>query len=71
MATQMGIKIPDEIKIVGFDGIPQAQNFHPTITTIQQHSTEKGRMAAKLFIDGKTKDDVIMPTELLIGESCP
>jgi DNA-binding LacI/PurR family transcriptional regulator len=41
------------------------------ITTIQQHSFEKGRMAARLFIENRMSEDVVMPTELLIGESCP
>ena len=71
VALKMGINIPQDLKITGFDGIPEAQAMPQKITTIQQHSFEKGRVAAQLFIEGKTTDDVISPTELLIGESCP
>jgi DNA-binding LacI/PurR family transcriptional regulator len=70
-ALQMGIQFPEELRITGFDGIPEAQAMPKAITTIQQHSFEKGRMAAKLFIENRMSEDVVMPTELLIGYSCP
>ena len=70
-ALQMGLRIPDDLRIVGFDGIPQAQNLHPTITTVQQHSVEKGRRAARMFLEADNQNKVILPTELPIGESCP
>ena len=71
VALQMGIKFPEDLRITGFDGIPEAQAMPKPITTIQQHSFDKGRMAAKLFIENRMSEDVIMPTELMIGESCP
>ena len=71
VALKMDINIPKELIITGFDGIPEAQAMPQKITTIQQHSFDKGRVTAKLFIEGKTNESVIAPTELLIGESCP
>jgi len=70
-ALQMGLRIPEDLRVVGFDGIPEAQNLHPSITTIQQHSTEKGRTAAKMFLANTDAENILMPTELVIGESCP
>jgi DNA-binding LacI/PurR family transcriptional regulator len=70
-ALQMGLRVPEDLRIVGFDGIPEAQNLHPTITTVQQHSVEKGRRAARMFLEADNNENVVLPTELLIGESCP
>lgn len=70
-ALQMGLRIPEDLRVVGFDGIPEAQNLQPSITTVQQHSTEKGRTAAKLFLANGDAESILLPTELLIGESCP
>lgn len=72
VAYQMGLRVPEDLRIVGFDGVPEAQNLHPSITTIQQHSTEKGRRAAKLFLDADAEvEKLILPTDLVVGESCP
>lgn len=70
-ALKMGLRVPEDLRIVGFDGIPEAQNIHPSITTVQQHSTEKGRRAARMFLDVGANEDLVLTTELLIGGSCP
>lgn len=70
-ALQMGLRVPEDIRIVGFDGIPETQNLHPSITTVHQYSVEKGRRAARMFLEPDTSESLILPTELLIGESCP
>ncbi|MEL0645929.1 LacI family DNA-binding transcriptional regulator [Pseudoalteromonas agarivorans] len=49
-AIKQGIKIGEELRIVGFDGIDEAARFVPRLTTIHQNSQEKGVMAAELFI---------------------
>jgi len=44
-ARQMGIKIPQELGIVGFDDIPEAAYFYPALTTIRQDAEELGAQA--------------------------
>lgn len=67
-ALSQGIRVPQELKIVGFDGIDEAQLFQPAITTIHQNSENKGEQAATLFI-GKEKQQIRLPFELRAGQS--
>lgn len=50
-AKQQGLVIPDDLQIIGFDGIAEARRAEPSLTTIQQFSEQKGRKAAELFAD--------------------
>lgn len=70
-ALQMGLRVPEDLQVVGFDGIPEAENLHPTITTVHQQSVEKGRVAAELFLGLREAKDVMLDTEVVIRESCP
>ena len=47
---ESGLKIPDDISIVGYDGIQMSQLLHPKITTISQNMDEIGREAARRLI---------------------
>ena len=38
-----GIKVPEELSIVGFDGVKLGRILHPILTTMEQDSAEKGR----------------------------
>lgn len=70
-ALQLGIQVPQRLQIVGFDGIPEASTLHPTLTTVSQQSEEKGRLAARILLGEAEDKDILLPTELVIGESCP
>lgn len=67
-ALTIGLKIPQDIRIVGFDGIDEAKRFVPTLTTIHQNSEEKGALAAQLFIT-KEKKKALINYQLQLGES--
>ncbi|MGQ8364477.1 LacI family DNA-binding transcriptional regulator [Glaciecola sp. 1036] len=69
-ALSLGIRIPDELRVIGFDGIEQGQRFHPTLTTVQQFSVEKGQKAAEMFIANSHKNEVL-GFKILRGESAP
>ncbi len=45
-----GIKVPDEISIVGFDDNIFARNVRPRLTTVQQNAGEKGRIAVSQLV---------------------
>ncbi|TYL49207.1 LacI family DNA-binding transcriptional regulator [Marinomonas sp. IMCC 4694] len=70
-ALHMGLQVPEDLHVVGFDGIAQSANIHPSITTIHQHTTEKGRVAAEVFLGLREAKNVILETELIVRESCP
>lgn len=67
-ALSMGIKIPQDIKITGFDGIDEAARTRPTLTTVCQSSLEKGRKAAALFL-ANDNQSVTLEYEIKPGET--
>lgn len=70
-----GLKVPDDISLIGYDGIIVSQVMTPHVTTYRQNTKELGSAAAKKLIEliehPKTSlpDRVIVSGELLPGES--
>ena len=68
-----GIRVPEDVAIVGFDDSPVARTVSPQLTTMRQPSHEQGeRMADMLLsiLSGGTPDRVtILPTELIVRDS--
>ncbi|MEW6982577.1 LacI family DNA-binding transcriptional regulator [Colwelliaceae bacterium 6471] len=67
--NKMGLNIPEDIRVVGFDGIEEASRFSPPLTTIHQNSEEKGIKAAELFVSNASRAEFI-PYEIELGASC-
>jgi LacI family transcriptional regulator len=69
-----GMRIPDDISVIGFDNIPQSAVVHPPLTTVQQPLEQMGRVAAQMLL-GILKDPereagrIELPTELIVRES--
>jgi LacI family transcriptional regulator, galactose operon repressor len=70
---ECGIRIPDDMQIVGFDGIPFAAISNPRLTTVGVPSAELGRTAAMSLIraihDGALPEGVLLPVEVVVRES--
>ncbi len=71
---QRGIKIPDDVAIVGFDDIETSSHVEPPLTTIKVFKEELGKVAVQRIVDAvKTKSRTIVntfvPVELVIRES--
>jgi len=45
-----GYRIPEDVAVVGFDDIPEAQITHPPLSTVRQHSDKVGETATRLLI---------------------
>ncbi|WP_234987105.1 LacI family DNA-binding transcriptional regulator [Halomonas cupida] len=71
LAEQRGIRVPEDLRLTGFDGIEEGQYRAPRLTTVRQDSIEKGRMAARMVLGLDTPSDRLLNTSLLIGETCP
>ena len=72
---ESGTKVPQDVALVGFDGLPASENSVPALTTIRQPVTETGRRAVHLLNDlvrGAVTAPVveILPVELVVRESC-
>jgi LacI family transcriptional regulator len=69
-----GLKIPEDISVVGFDGIDYSMYFHPSITTVVQPVEEMGKKSIDLLFDllknKKEHQHIILETELQERESC-
>lgn len=70
-----GIKIPDEISVVGFDDLPEPLVVSPFLTVASQPSYEMGCRATHLLLERlKNKDkseqqQIILPTEMIVRRS--
>jgi LacI family transcriptional regulator len=76
-ANSMGLSVPQDISIVGFDGIEITQLMSPMLTTIRQDTVGMGAKAAESIIKqilGVNKnskhESIILEPQLLIGSSC-
>ena len=71
--SQMGIKVPDDVSIIGFDDINLSKYINPGLTTVRQDINKKGEMAIKLIlnsINSQTgKQEIILPVEIVERES--
>ncbi len=69
-----GLRIPEDVSIVGFDNIPQAEQVSPQLTTIEQPLASMGREAARMLLQMIHEPDrpyerVELPTRLVIRAS--
>lgn len=58
-----GLRIPEDVSIAGYDGIPIAAQLNPQLTTIHQDTEKIGRLAAEKLIDLIEK-----PRSTIIGQ---
>jgi LacI family transcriptional regulator len=72
----MGVKIPDDVSVVGFDGNILATHCRPILTTVQQDNNQKARRAIELLLhciktnEENVKDrDIRLDVSLTIGDS--
>jgi LacI family transcriptional regulator len=72
-----GLRVPEDISVVGFDDIQSAAFHNPTLTTIRQPLIQMGSIAARILLqrirgEGAYTDMVPIHPELIIREStCP
>ena len=51
VARTLGLDVPGDVSVVGFDNIPESALIEPPLTTIDQSIQEMGRRAVELLID--------------------
>lgn len=70
-----GLRIPDDIAIVGFDDIPLAARMTPSLTTVRQPMLVEGKIAAEMLLEriksGERlpRRERILDCELIVRES--
>jgi LacI family transcriptional regulator len=71
---QKGIKIPEEVAVIGFDNVPLASFFDPSLTTINYPMQEMGRKSFELFYKrikekNKVTEHILLPTKIIVRKS--
>jgi DNA-binding LacI/PurR family transcriptional regulator len=64
-----GIRVPQDVSLVGFDDIPEAAHFTPPLTTVRQDFTELGRRmmgTVSAVLDGRPVTHPVMTSPHLI-----
>jgi LacI family transcriptional regulator len=71
---EVGLRVPDDVAVVGFDDLPQAMVTFPFLTVAAQPAYEMGRRAVAVLLErigspaGPARD-IVLPTELVVRRS--
>lgn len=75
MAEKAGVRVPDDIAVVGYDNIPASRLLRPALTTVALHPERIGARAIELLLDrltGTAGDErrlEYLPHDLIIRDS--
>jgi LacI family transcriptional regulator len=78
MLREAGLRVPQDIALVGFDDIPIASAIEPPLTTVRQPIVRLGSMAVEVLLsiiadtsgNETSVQRIALPTELVIRGSC-
>jgi DNA-binding LacI/PurR family transcriptional regulator len=71
-AVRSGVRVPNELSVIGFDNIPLAAYAIPPLTTVEQPTTALGRAAVTnclRALAGEPAPDIVLRGRLVIRES--
>ena len=72
--AELGLRVPEDIAVVGFDDLPQAMVSFPFLTVAAQPAAEIGRQSVAMLLDGiahpgREPREVVLATEIVIRRS--
>jgi LacI family transcriptional regulator len=72
---EQGLRIPEDVSLVGFDDVPQASLVHPKLTTVRQPLDQMGRQAVRMLLEQIETPDcpprrISLETQLIVRDSC-
>ena len=75
VARSLGLRVPDDLSVIGFDNVPESALSDPPLTTIEQPIQQMGFDATRLLIgliDGEEvpSTHTMLPTRLVVRGSC-
>lgn len=68
----LGLRVPDDIGVVGFDDSPAADLMRPRLSVVAQPTYEIGRVAGELLLNatkGADPKDIVLAPNLIVRES--
>jgi LacI family transcriptional regulator len=74
-AREAGLRIPDDLSVIGFDNIPESAYSTPALTTVDQSIEQMGFLATRLLVQLISEGEVenrtyTVPTHLVVRKSC-
>lgn len=73
VAAELGLTVPDDLSVVGFDNIPEAANAVPPLTTsaqpLQKMGAEAVRLLLELLAGTATEEHLSLPTQMVVRAS--
>lgn len=74
-AADLGVRIPEDLSVVGFDNLRESSFLTPALTTVDQFISKMGFVATQMLItlinsEGLDTQTYKMQTQLVIRESC-
>jgi LacI family transcriptional regulator len=73
IARELGLRVPQDLSVVGFDNVPEAANAVPALTTVAQPLHQMGAEAVRLLLGllagGTTEDHLLLPASLVVRAS--
>ena len=74
VARSLGLRIPEDLSVIGFDNVPESALANPPLTTIQQPIQQMGAEAVRMLIDlidgTERAPHLRLPTSLVERSSC-
>ena len=68
-ARRRGIKVPEHVSVIGFDGTAEAARTVPPLTTVGQDIVAKGRLAAAMVLENRSPRQMTLPVGLIVRAS--
>ena len=72
-----GLRVPEDLSVVGFDGIAVGRDLTPTLCTVHQPSADIGQRSVEVLLSAlrqgqlaSAADSLTLPHRLIEGESC-
>lgn len=73
VARELGLRVPEDLSVVGFDNVPEAANAEPALTTVAQPLHRMGAEAVRLLLgllSGlNTEEHLLLPARLVVRAS--
>lgn len=64
VAAELGLRVPDDLSVVGFDNVPESALTDPPLTTVDQSIQRLGEVAAEILIDAIVTPRATEPREV-------
>ena len=72
-ARKLGLSVPKDVSVAGYDDVPEAARSNPPLTSVHQDHVQKGILAGRLLVDrlegGERGSPKLLPTRLVVRES--